>query len=837
VKTRSAREFRPTVLSLALPQATQPERTRALWYVLGFAIGLGAALLATLWYLRQQALAGGEHLAEAMAQVIAEQTARSLETVDQRLEITAHHFEDLLSERGLDATAGRELLRAHAGSLPLVRAMAILDAEGRVVVDTQDSTGRSLADREYFQVLRERPQTGFFVGRLVRIRSSGTDSGRWVLPAARPLLDAGGKFKGVIAAAIEPTYFEALWRRLDLGRGGSIALFHREGQMLVRSPHLPQSQGQDFSHVRLFRQQLPGAAQGVYVGHSALDGVERVTAYRVLPNHPQLVAVVGSPLRQVLADWRRFAWLAGGFWLVAVLGAGVLGLQLRRQFGQLRHLERRFRELAQAMPQIVFIMDARGVVEFVNQRWSEATGLPPEQALGARWAELAHPDEVDRIGAALAAQLRAAEPLEVEMRLRHADGSYRWQLVRAVPNRGAAGQVVSWFGTSTDVHDLKTAHERLEDQARQIGELNATLEQRIAQRTRELARQEALFRTLAEQAPMPIWTVDPMGHVTFFSRAWYELVGGEAPRWLGDQWIQRVHPEDRAAVRENWRRCREEAIPYQGTRRILARDGTWHTTTYRATPVRGDDGEIAFWVGVDADITDLIANESALRQANEHLRAFSYTVSHDLLSPLQRIGGFAQLLQRESGVERAGGKSAHYLQRIVANVDEMGKMLQGLLALSRVTQKEVVPRPVDVSDMARQILQQLHAGTPERGMQWTVEPGIVVLADQGLMHSVMENLLGNAWKFTSRTEQARIEVARLPDGGFCVRDNGAGFDPEQASRLFGTFERLHKQEEFPGTGIGLATVARAVSRQGGRVWAEGRPGQGATFYVSLPVPQ
>jgi PAS domain S-box-containing protein len=801
-------------------------------YVAAFAAASGLLLALALWYLHAQALRSGQQLAQALSHVIAEQTTRSVQAVEQRLQRAAHDLMDLREEHGMDEATGRAFLRTQLENLPYVRAVWTLDTEGRIELDSDvGNIGLSLVDREYFQVYRTAPGTGFFLGPLVRSRTTGG----WLISASVPLYDARGHWRGVMVAGLEPRFFETLWRQLELGQQGAVGLFHRNGQLMMRSPPQPESLGRNLSGLPLFTELLPRSPEGQFSMVSAIDGVRRVAAYRVLPAYSQLVVVVGSSMDHVLASWRRFAALTVGVWLLAVAGAGALGRQLQRQWDQRRHLEQRFRELAQAMPQVVFVANAGGVVEFVNERWTEVTGLPVDVALGRHWFELAHPD--DDVGdEGPGAGPEGIAPLQAQLRLPHAGDGHRWHLVRAVPNRDAAGAVVSWFGTATDVHDLKVAQEELRRQADEIRDLNATLEVRIAQRTRELAAQEALFRTLSEQAPLPIWTVDPEGRVTFFSRAWYQLVGGEPPQGLGEEWIARVHPEDMPAVRENWLRSSREGRVYEGTRRLRARDGTWHTTTYRATPVRGEDGQVQFWVGVDTDITDLMANEAALRMANEQLRAFSYSVSHDLQSPLQRIRSFAQLLEREPQVTAAGTRAAHYLQRIVANTDQMVQMVQGMLALSRVTEAPLVRQCLDVSLLATHTLEQLQADDPHRKVRWQVTPGLQALGDPGLMRSVLENLLGNAWKFTSRTPGALIEVGRGAGGEFFVRDNGAGFDMAHAGKLFGAFERLHRQDEFPGSGIGLATVARAIARQGGHVWAEGAPGRGATFYFTLPMP-
>jgi PAS domain S-box-containing protein len=368
----------------------------------------------------------------------------------------------------------------------------------------------------------------------------------------------------------------------------------------------------------------------------------------------------------------------------------------------------------------------------------------------------------------------------------------------------------------------------------EIRRLNASLEERIAERTAQLARQEALFRTLAEQAPLPFWTVDPSGRITFLSRAWYELAGGAPPKWHGFEWLKAVHPDDLPGMEQAWRRCAPTGEPYEGTRRIRAKDGTYHTTSYRAVPVRDEGGDILFWVGVDADVTDLVVNQEALRLANKQLESFSYSVSHDLQSPLQRIGSYARLLQQEiAGMPE--GRAHHYLARIQANAGEMAQLIEGLLALAHVSEVDLIRSVVQLSDAATEILERLESDHPQRRVKWRVDPGLAVIGDARLMRSVMENLIGNAWKFSGREETAEILVGGSPlRGEYYVRDNGCGFDMAYADRLFGTFQRLHGTDEFPGTGIGLATVARAIVRQGGRVWAQSSPGHGATFFFTLP---
>ncbi|MES3000383.1 MAG: PAS domain-containing protein [Pseudomonadota bacterium] len=367
----------------------------------------------------------------------------------------------------------------------------------------------------------------------------------------------------------------------------------------------------------------------------------------------------------------------------------------------------------------------------------------------------------------------------------------------------------------------------------QINQLNAGLEASIAERTAELGRQELLYRTLAEQAPEVVWNADATGErLTFLNRAWYELVGGAPRDWLGGSGLAAIHPEDRAEVSANWQRSRQNVAPFTGVRRLLAKDGTYHTMSYKGTPVLDDEGQVAFWVGIDADITEFKAIEAALRSSNQELEAFSYSVSHDLRAPLGAIGGFSKALTLKLGPQ-ADERARHYLARIQAGVEKMEQLIDALLLIAKVARTPLNYGAVDLGAMAREAVEGLQAQQPRADVEVRIAEGLAVQGDARLLRLVVENLVGNAWKFTSHTPRAVIELGRQDDGTFFVRDNGVGFDMAYASKLFGAFQRLHTEAEFPGTGIGLATVRRIVTRHQGRVWAESSPGDGTVFYFTL----
>ncbi|MGH7700999.1 MAG: sensor histidine kinase [Gemmatimonadales bacterium] len=228
-------------------------------------------------------------------------------------------------------------------------------------------------------------------------------------------------------------------------------------------------------------------------------------------------------------------------------------------------------------------------------------------------------------------------------------------------------------------------------------------------------------------------------------------------------------------------------------------------------------------------------NAAELLAANQELDAFAYSVSHDLRAPLRSIDGFSQVLLEDSA-PRLDDAGRDALNRVRAASQRMATLIDDLLKLARITRATIRTEVVDLSGVAQEIAADLQRAAPERRVQFAIAPGLEVRADPHLFRVVLDNLLRNSWKYTAKRPEARIEFGSVDANGervFLVRDNGAGFDMTYADKLFGAFQRLHSEAEFEGTGVGLATVRRIITRHGGRIWAEGAVGGGATFYFTL----
>ena len=381
----------------------------------------------------------------------------------------------------------------------------------------------------------------------------------------------------------------------------------------------------------------------------------------------------------------------------------------------------------------------------------------------------------------------------------------------------------------------------------------AMLRQRAEQALRE---SEQRLQLAVESANLGLWDWDVPGQRIYYSPRWKALLGYADDELQADTsvWETLLHPDDRAAAQARLRAFLRRPIgAYEDEFRLRHRDGSYRWIRSHAMPIVGADGRTARMIGVHVDFTGAREAEDAVRQLNadlerrvaertaeleaalHELESFSYSVSHDLRAPLRAIDGFAQALAEELAPGLPEGHR-HYLDRVRAAAQRMGSLIDDLLQLSRVSRHELCHEAVDLSALAREIEGELRRAQPERRVTLTVSPGMVTRGDPQLLRTALDNLLGNAWKYTSKHPAAHIAFAAEQIGGervFVLRDDGAGFDPAFADKLFGAFQRLHAPGEFEGTGIGLATVQRIVQRHHGRIWADGAVERGATFYFTL----
>ena len=551
--------------------------------------------------------------------------------------------------------------------------------------------------------------------------------------------------------------------------------------------------------------------------------------------------------------------------------------------------EARFRELAENVESVFYNRDrASGRFLYVSPAYEKLWGRRIDSLDGQPDSLLrgVHPD--DQAQLAQAAQVQSSgHSTHLEYRIIRPDGTVRWIRDHAYPVTNAVGVVERLVGTALDITDRKLADLELARTHRALQMLSrcnetvirvddeAGLLNQVCQLAVDLGgyRMAWVGFALNDEAgsivPMARAGHDD-GYLDSIKLSWHG--SEETGRGPAGEAIRSGQPQQRSDISQpdahfNW------LVPalqrgYRSALMLPLRDGTHtfgllglyatevqHFAIEEVKLLQDMADNLAFGIGsvrarlerkraqqdvlrLNANLEDRVQQRTAqLEFANKELEAFSYSVSHDLRSPLSSVDGFSNLLGRELAASAATERSRHYLARIRAGVVQMGELIDALLSLAQVSRTSLRWDQVDLSAMADGIFSALHEREPEREVLLDIQPKLLARGDPHLLRQVLANLLGNAWKFSEKQPQTLIsfrrESASDAQDVYAVGDNGAGFDMTYSDKLFGAFQRLHSVAEFSGTGVGLATVHRIITRHGGNVWATSEPGHGATFYFTL----
>ncbi len=481
-----------------------------------------------------------------------------------------------------------------------------------------------------------------------------------------------------------------------------------------------------------------------------------------------------------------------------------------------KEVEKKYRRTADNIGVAIYsaLADETSTTLLVTDRIEEITGYSAREFYldPGLFGKIVHPDDLSMVWEKIQRHRKDKSVLDVEYRIVRKDGTVRWVKDMAQPSLNRAEEIERIDGFMEDITERRWTEKELRD-------------------SRER------FALAQKAAKIGSWDWD----ITTGSLAWSDEIEpmfgfgpGEFERTY-EAFLRCVHPDDRQKVEQAVKECVERGSDYSIDHRVVSPSGVIRWISEKGNVVRDSNGKAVRMLGIAQDVTESKQSEQRINELNRELEAFAYSVSHDLRAPLRRIEGFGNLLL-EDAKDKLGDSEKDYLSRISSSISDMNLLIEGILKLSRVSSSAISVKELDLAGMAAEVVDQLRKSEPSRRVSFRSEPGIRVRGDRVLLMSVLDNLLGNAWKFTRDVKNPEIELGTATIDGsraIFVKDNGAGFDPTYSDKLFKPFQRLHSSSEFPGNGVGLAIVKRIVERHGGKVWAEGAVSKGATFYFTL----
>ncbi|MDR3573474.1 MAG: PAS domain S-box protein [Anaerolineaceae bacterium] len=505
---------------------------------------------------------------------------------------------------------------------------------------------------------------------------------------------------------------------------------------------------------------------------------------------------------------------------------------------KLRQSERLYRAIGETIDYGVWVCAPDGRNIYASESFLKLVGLTQQQCSDFGWGDVLHPDDAERTLAAWKECVRTGGTWDIEHRYRGVDGKYHPILARGVPIRDEQGQITFWAGINLDISKQKQAEEALQ-------KAHDELEQRVQERTQELS-------DLYNYAPCGYHSLDKDGLIVRINDTELDWLGYSRAELVGKVKIYELFtPASQQTFKENFPGFIERGWVKDLLFEMVRKDGSILPILLSGTTLKDAQGRYLMSRSTMIDYSERKQAEESIQKLNESLKrrsaeleisnkeleAFAYSVSHDLRTPLRAIDGFSRILL-EDYADKLDAEGQRYLNVIRASTGKMDQLISDLLALSRVSRAELHLARIDMRLLASSIYAEL--ASPEIQQKFVFSSSALPLAygDPTLLRQVWSNLLSNAIKYTLPKDKPSIEVGGYFKDGmniYYVKDNGVGFNPEYTHKLFGVFQRLHKNDEFEGTGVGLAIVQRILQRHGGQAWAEGKIGQGATIYFSIPV--